>query len=279
MKAPLLSTQRLTGYTYSVVFLPGSGYGAAAFSNTVQNSLSILRNAFPDFRWVFPTPLKRSSALAGSEAAPQWFDVDNEHDSSEGEDVQVTGLRQNIIRLRDILNQEAHKLGGRWDRVILAGLDQGAGIAAHTLLSLYIAPRQSSDGETQPGRLGAFIGISGQMPFPGKSLVETHRLIGLGNATNYTQVLINTPVLLEHCADDTVVPVEDGYTLRDALTELGAHVNWKEYSTGGHWVNLPSGASDMVEFLKAILAYPLPDEDRVVSSRAFRILERHNMEL
>lgn len=65
--------------------------------------------------------------------------------------------------------------------------------------------------------------------------------------------LISTPVLLEHCQDDEVVPIANGARMRDLLSQLGISVDWHEYEDGGHWINEPQGVDDFVRFLQANL--------------------------
>jgi len=66
-------------------------------------------------------------------------------------------------------------------------------------------------------------------------------------------VLRSTPILLEHCVDDPLVPVAYGRILRDALVAYGATVEWKEYEKGGHWFKTPEGIDHTVEFLERTL--------------------------
>jgi predicted esterase len=110
----------------------------------------------------------------------------------------------------------------------------------HTLLNL-----------NAPQRLGAFLGFSCRMPFPGKSLADTRAVLGLEDVPGNNEVLRGTPVLLEHYVDDPLVLIDWGRTLRDTLGEFGAQVTWKEYPDGGHWFNSPVGMDDAVEFLKS----------------------------
>ncbi|CRK32846.1 hypothetical protein BN1723_014684 [Verticillium longisporum] len=141
-------------------------------------------------------------------------------------------------------NTEAETLGGQWGKVVLAGISQGGAVGAHTLLNL------ATDGET---RLGAFLGFSSRLPFPGRSLPETRKVLALEGVPTGDGVLRKTPVLLEHCADDPLVLVDWGRQLRDQLVEFGAQVTWKEYPDGGHWFNSPKGIDDAVAFVSQSL--------------------------
>ena len=165
----------------------------------------------------------------------------------------MPGLRENISRLRDILNQEAYRLGGRWDHLILVGVGQGATLAVQTILSLAVPPisaTTSSASDHRPARIGALVAISGMTPFTNRTLEETRRILGLQVPAGYEDILSNTPILIEHCVDDTVLSINDGQTLRDTLINFGMQVTWKEYASGGHWLNNPDGTADLITFLQ-----------------------------
>ncbi|CAI4213408.1 unnamed protein product [Parascedosporium putredinis] len=191
---------------------------------------------FPTFRWVFPqAPLSVPSGFP-NDRMHQWFDVWNIRDFSEQEDLQSPGLKKSVD-------------------------SPGGATSIHTLLNLKASSMRTGtpDGgeAAEAGRirpsLGAVIGISCRLPFPRPTLAETRRTLGAeGDDDDETEVLRNTPVLLEHCADDRTVLVEAGRALRDKLVEYGGQVTWKEYPDGGHWLNWPAGADDVVEFLQNV---------------------------
>jgi predicted esterase len=172
----------------------------------------------------------------------QWFDVWNVRDFSSREDLQSIGLKDSVPVIRHIIASEAAKLGGRYDRVILAGISMGAATGVHTLFNLDVP---ASGG----GRLGAFLGFSARCPFAGRTLAQMREVLGLQGVPGHDEVLRKTPVLLEHCADDPLVLVQNGRGLRDILRAFGAQVEWKEYPTGGHWFHSPDGMDDVVEFV------------------------------
>jgi len=182
------------------------------------------------------------------EKQSQWFDIWNVTNFSEREELQAVGLKESVKMMRSILASEITLLNGRSDRLVLAGISQGAATSVHTLLNLSLSP--ATYGEEVPQRLGAFLGFSCRMPFPGRSLAETRKVLDLEGVPDTDEILRNTPVLLEHCVDDPLVLVGNGRNLRDTLRRFGAQVTWKEYPNGGHWFNSPAGMDDAVEFLK-----------------------------
>ncbi|KAI0332801.1 alpha/beta-hydrolase [Cubamyces sp. BRFM 1775] len=233
-------------HTHTVVFLHGRGDNARNFAKSLvywrDSHNRSLFQAFPSFRWVFPqAPTRQCASLP--DKWPQWFDVWNVQDFADREELQAEGLREVVPQIRRLLANEASLLGERWDRVMLAGISMGGATAAHVLFHLDIPA-------TGGGRLAAFLGVSCRCPFLGRSLPEMRKAIGLEDGVpDHANVLRNTPVLLEHCADDPLVRLQNGYGMRDTLREFGAEVEWKEYPSGGHWFNTPAGMDDAVEFI------------------------------
>ncbi|KAF6814733.1 phospholipase carboxylesterase [Colletotrichum sojae] len=235
-----------TTHTHTVVFLHGRGDNALDFARSLNYSRDshnrTIADAFPTFRWVFPrAKLSKSVALPGGAEVSQWFDICNASNFSEREELQADGLRESVTNIREIIVREAEMLGGRYDHVILAGISQGAATSVHTLLNLKLPDDQKN--------LGAFLGFSCRMPFPGGSLGDTRAILGLSDVPEGDSVLRDTPVLLEHCVDDGTVPIALGRELRDTLRRFGSEVEWKEYPDGGHWFNSPGGIDDVVRFL------------------------------
>jgi predicted esterase len=165
---------------------------------------------------VFPEAGLRQTTALGGQKSSQWFDIWDVTNFSDHEEIQATGLRERVTSIRQILKNEAETLDWKWDHIILAGISQGAASSVHTLLNL-----------NAPQRLGAFLGFSCRLPFPGRSLADTRAVLGLEDAPGNNEVLRGTPVLLEHCVDDPLVLIDWGRTLRDTLGEFGARVTWK----------------------------------------------------
>ncbi|KAF7563109.1 hypothetical protein G7046_g997 [Stylonectria norvegica] len=251
--APLIVIQPSAPHTHTVVFLHGRGDTAANFRRSFPYSTDSqdhsLQELFPSFRWVFPQA-KIGPSMLGARVS-QWFDVYNVRNFSLHEDLQAVGLKESVNVIRTILADEAAALGGHWDRVILAGISQGAATSVHTLLNLSIPP--STDGNTTPRGLGAFLGFSCRMPFPGRALDETRKILDLNNVPDDAGVLENTPMMLQHCVDDPLVLIANGRALTETLRGFGANLTWKEYPDGGHWFNSPSGIDDAADFLRSVL--------------------------
>ena len=251
---PIITAPPTAPHTHTIVFLHGRGDNALNFSSSLSYSLDsrgrTLIEAFPSIRWVFPeAPLRKCASLP--DTMRQWFDTWDVRNLHEREELQAPGLKEVVPAIRDILAQEAELLGGRWDRLVLAGISMGAATGAHVLFNLDV-PSSSLSAIRKKG-LGGFLGFSGRCPFVGRSLTEMREVLALEGAAQGPSVLENTPVFLEHCVDDPLVNIHNGRALRDTLRQFGAPVVWKEYSGGGHWFNSPEGIDDAVGFLNGVL--------------------------
>ncbi|TWU72157.1 hypothetical protein ED733_003723 [Metarhizium rileyi] len=243
-------------HTHTVVFLHGRGDVAENFVASLNYSKDsrgrTLQEIFPSFKWVFPKAGVSASLSFGGNKVSQWFDIWNVSDFSEREEMQLPGLKESIVMLRKVLGVEANILGGHWDKIILAGISQGAATATHALLNLKL-PAAAEDGAGLTGGLAAFVGFSCRMPFPGRTLGETRAVLGLEDVPADDEVIQKTPMLLEHCVDDPLVLVQNGRVLRDTLRGFGAQVHWREYPDGGHWFHSPTGMDDVAEYLTHVL--------------------------
>ena len=244
--------------THTVVFLHGRGDNARKFAASLVHSRDsqnrTLFQCFPSFRWVFPqAPIRKCAS--SPDVWPQWFDVWNVRDFADREELQAVGLKEVVPTIRGILAEEAALLGGQWNRIILAGISMGAATSVHTLFNLDVPTAKG-------GGLAAFLGFSCRCPFAGRTLSEMRNVLGLEGVPQHNNVLRNTPMLLEHCIDDPLVLVQNGRGLRDILRGCGAQVAWKEYSSGMHWFNSPTGMDDVVGFLNYVLSTGKNEETR-----------------
>ncbi|KAB5547390.1 Alpha/Beta hydrolase protein [Coniochaeta sp. 2T2.1] len=238
-----------TSHTHTVVFLHGRGDNIHSFASALSSWRDSAGHnpaqAFPSFKWVFPQAPVRTLAADPAVSWPQWFDVWSTRDFTLREEMQLAGLREMVPAITDLLRKEADALGGRWDRVVLAGISMGGATAAHALFNLHVP-------ESEGGRLAAYMGFCARCPFAGRgrTLGDMRGVLGLDGVPGGAEVLRKTPVLLEHCVDDPLVKIENGRGLRDTLSAFGAGVEWKEYARGGHWFQSPDGMDDVVAFLR-----------------------------
>ncbi|KAK4199202.1 putative acyl-protein thioesterase 1 [Triangularia verruculosa] len=261
---PLKTPQYEYPHTHTLIFLHGRGDKVPSFltglsawesspavplhstePNPEPTALT-LRTALPTFRLVFPQAPLRTVAAAAARGEKlewnQWFDVWNTNDFSDREELQVEGLKESVSAIRELIRQEAQALGGRYDRIILAGISMGGATSIHTLFNL-----------DRP--IGAFMGFCCRCPFAEskETLGEMRAVLGLSDVPQGRQALNKTPILLQHCVDDPLVKIESGRNLREVLVNFGAQsVGWEEYETGGHWFKAPDGMNDVISFLREI---------------------------
>ena len=252
-------------HTHTVIFLHGRGDNTTAFARALRawhdSRGATLFDTFPSVRWVFPQAPVRPVAASrtdwgGEQRWPQWFDVWNTRDFADREELQLEGLREVVPQVRELIRREAEEgLGGKWERVVLAGISMGAATSVHTLFNLSVPAGK---------RLGGFMGFCARCPFAGRGLREMREVLGLREGVpegEENAVLRTTPMLLEHCVDDPLVLIERGRGLRDTLRGFGAEVEWREYERGGHWFHEPEGLDDAVRFLRRVFAEGGQGED------------------
>lgn len=240
-------------HTHTIVFLHGRDSFASEFAEEFFESQAsddrTLPEIFPNIKWVFPVSKMRKSARFGVEMS-QWFDMWSVEAPEEKLDLQIEGLNESINDIDVVVKQEAELVGP--ENVILGGISQGCATAIWTLMC-------------REGKLGGFVGLSSWLPSP--SIISSLAEVFEETMRSDTQGICDesvisslrgfecsrTPILLQHCRDDEVVPVGNGRALREELKDLGMAVDYKEYEHGGHWLNEPQGVDDIVEFLTGIL--------------------------
>ncbi|KAF2257076.1 alpha/beta-hydrolase [Trematosphaeria pertusa] len=160
-----------TGYphTHTVILLHGRSSTAQEFATDIFSLKTSTpdqkwRSTFPGIRWVFPDAGQRWCTPFKEERSA-WFDTYSLDDLSMRQDLQVSGLRDGIHLVKDIIEAEVERLAGQADRIILGGFSQGSAIA---LWSLFTGAAMTK------GPLGAFVGLSAWMPFTKKAKEVFH---------------------------------------------------------------------------------------------------------
>ncbi|KAK3681025.1 Alpha/Beta hydrolase protein [Podospora appendiculata] len=211
---------------------------------------------FPTVRWVFPPAEPLRSERFGVEIS-QWFDMWAAEDPQARSQTQLPGLQASVGRLCRVVEEEETLLPR--SRIVLGGISQGFATALATLFA---------DGR---GGFAGLCGFSSWIPLadgtasaisqesPRDQLVAMQRMYGGSNTCRQEELsplpqLTRIPILLEHCTDDGVIAVDNGIRMRETLLGLGFRdVEWREYDTGGHWINEPRGVDDLVRFLRRVM--------------------------
>ena len=241
LKAPFIIPP-LSSHTHTIIALHGRGSQGPEFAEelfeTPTSTNSTLEQRFPHCRWVFPTSQERFSTVF-REKKHEWFDIRSLTDPAMEENLQVEGLRDSISFLSKVIGEETALVGSS-SRVILLGLSQGCATGLLTLRAGNL-------------RLGAFMGLSGWMPFktqieetvpvsPGEKLKG--RLVKFFETTfgieiqtqksEGRQEIFETPVFLGHFTDDEYVNVKEGQEIGRVLIMMEMNVVWEKCEIGGH---------------------------------------------
>lgn len=251
-------------HTHTVILLHGRDSTAVEFAEEFFESQAsdgrTLSEIFPNIKWVFPNSKLRNSARFQTDMA-QWFDIWCVEEPGKRKELQVTGLRESIKLILNVICEEASSVSTK--HIILGGISQGCATAIHALMHCGV-------------QLNGFIGLCGWLPFQEEigtiarnttnvsSLQEIQILLNSSFSSSSSPALeklsknltspLFTPVFLAHSIDDPIVPISNGKRLAEELDRLGMAVLWKAYEDGGHWINEPQGVDDMVDFLQTIVA-------------------------
>ncbi|KAE8352790.1 Alpha/Beta hydrolase protein [Aspergillus coremiiformis] len=156
--APLVIAPLSEAHTHTIISLHGRGSNAERFGHELLASAN-LQARLPTVKFVFPTASKRRSTILKKIPIHQWYDNYSLEDPGQRTDLQIDGLCETAEFIRGLITEEARILGeGGYRKVILWGLSQGCAAGVFTLLGGW------SD-ITEAKTLGAFIGMSGWLPF------------------------------------------------------------------------------------------------------------------
>lgn len=229
-----------------------------------------LASCLPTWRWVFPTSRDRWSTTFQEEEC-SWFDAYSLTDIHARQNLQIDGLRESVLYILDILDNEIKFLGGQSNRLYLGGISQEMATA---LWTLFCATRRIHS------QLGGFVGLCGWMPFarqvedfkeasgPSRTSEEAqmqhcqvldffHNTIAghkksPANEANDASIL-STPVFLSYGTDDPWVSVELGRQASRVVRQIMGYVEWSEFigaEADGHWIKEPEGFDHILGFLE-----------------------------
>lgn len=228
-----------TAHRNTMIMVHGRGSDGKDFAEDLFNAEAItgetLQQRLPGTKWIFHMAHWRQSTFWKFQMK-EWFDLWSVEDLTLREGLQVNGLYESILYIRNIIDEEIQS-GTPPENIILGGISQGYATAIHVLLS----------GQHQ---LGGFIGVSGWIPFrtnlrAGDDNLRCFYMEKLNTAATTTEATLRTPVLTMHSTDDNVVNVKYGRNARMTLLDLGMEVEYKEYNQGEHWLFNSQGHDDI----------------------------------
>ncbi|KAK4143246.1 Alpha/Beta hydrolase protein [Dichotomopilus funicola] len=224
-------------HTHTAIMLHGRGSNGPEFAQELAETAAPgqkhLLQRFPSWRWVFPSSQQEMWSIAFEETLPAWFEAHSLTDTSERQDLQISGIKQSVAHIQAIVDREVESLGGEADRVVIMGISQGGAVGMWTLLC------QRNLGR----RVGAFVGASTWLPFAryiqellGKNDSSGETPAGTGSSDVFVRdmlstwlspngpestgrQLLSTPVFLGHGNDDAFVGVDLGQEARKVLDD------------------------------------------------------------
>jgi len=201
--------------TASVIWMHGLGADGYDFVDIIPE-LQLPRTL--GVRFIFPHAPQRPITINGGYVMRAWYDLLS-HDiasapapdisgSRAGSDLRSgneddAGIRASEQAIRALIQREINK-GIPASRIVLAGFSQGGAIALHT-------------GLRYPQHLAGILGLSTYLPLASNLRAERHP----ANA--------DTPVLMLHGHDDTVITIEEAESACAALKACGYAVEWHAY--------------------------------------------------
>jgi predicted esterase len=232
MATPTRSVAPTAPHSHTIISLHGRGSNGSVFCDELfeseDNSGRFFIDIFAGIKWVFPTA---TESYDQSEDESRWFDMSSVQRPQENSKIERLGLWHSVAQVLQVVKTETDIVGGQ--NVMLAGISQGCAIGIFALLASGM-------------QIGGFIGLSGWLPL-------AEEVQGIMNVPGRARDVLRTPVLLQHCKDDDVVPVENGNDFRIRLGEIGMCVIWECFEEGGHWLNEPNGMDGLVDFIQAVM--------------------------
>lgn len=182
---------------WSIIWLHGLGADGNDFAPIVPE---LVRNGWPNLRFVFPHAKVRPVTINGGVPMRAWYDIVSQSIDQRADGI---GVRESVAEVDALIARERDR-GVPASRVILIGFSQGGAIAL-------------ANGLRREAGLAGIAALSTYLPLAAQT---TNEITAAGRAT---------PVFMAHGAQDPVVPQTLGQRSRAALEALGVNVQWHSY--------------------------------------------------
>ena len=186
-----------SAHKYSVIWLHGLGADGHDFEGIAPE---LHLNAEPNIHFIFPNAPVQPITVNGGMHMRAWYDV---LEMSLERKVDIAGIYQSAKLLVQLIEQEMDK-GIPSEHILLAGFSQGGVIALHAGLNF-------------PHKLAGIIALSTY--FPTLEQLKTEP-----SAANKA-----TPIFMAHGILDSVVAIESGKAVFNALQALDYNIEWHDY--------------------------------------------------
>ncbi len=176
-------------------------------------------------RFVFPHAPRRPVTINGGRVMRAWYDI---YDGAFTRREDEQGIQASAQQVAAFIRREEER-GIPSRRIVLAGFSQGGAIALHT-------------GLRHPRPLAGIMVLSSYLPLAQRLATERH------------PANRDTPVLMIHGTQDTIVPPALAAVSRRILEGLGQPLEWHAFSMG-HEVS-PAAIGVIADWLRRRLASP-----------------------
>ena len=192
-----INIQPKSAHKHTVIWLHGLGADGHDFESIAPQ---LHLNAESCIHFIFPNAPIQPVTINGGMEMRAWYDI---LEMSLERKVDVAGIYQSEKMLGRLIEREMLK-GIPSEHIVLAGFSQGGVIALHAGLRC-------------PYKLAGIIGLSAYLPTLEQLKVER-------STANYA-----TPIFMGHGILDSVVAIESGKAVFNALNDLGYHIEWHDY--------------------------------------------------
>jgi phospholipase/carboxylesterase len=196
-KLSTVEIQPTDTHQYSVIWLHGLGADGHDFED-VARELHV--NVAPHIRFIFPNAPIQAVTVNGGMEMRAWYDI---LAMTLEREVDINGIYQSAALIDQLIAREQSE-GIAAENILLAGFSQGGVIALHV-------------GLRYPERLAGMIALSTYLP----TLTQLSSEQAVANK--------NTPIFMGHGILDSVVAIESGKAVFDALHAQGYPIQWHDY--------------------------------------------------
>jgi len=196
-KLSTVEIQPTDTHQYSVIWLHGLGADGHDFED-VARELHV--NVAPHIRFIFPNAPIQAVTINGGMEMRAWYDI---LAMTLEREVDINGIYQSAALIDQLIAREQSE-GIAAENILLAGFSQGGVIALHV-------------GLRYPERLAGMIALSTYLP----TLTQLSSEEAAANK--------NTPIFMGHGILDSVVAIESGKAVFDALHTQGYPIQWHDY--------------------------------------------------
>jgi phospholipase/carboxylesterase len=192
-----IEIQPTADHQYSVIWLHGLGADGHDFEDVAQ---ALHLTVAPHIRFIFPNAPIQAVTVNGGAKMRAWYDILALELERK---VDINGIYQSATLINQLIERERSN-GIAAEHILLAGFSQGGVIALHVGL------RYSE-------KLAGIIALSAYLP----TLAQLQTEAAPANK--------NTPIFIAHGILDSVVAIESGKAVFDALHAQGYHTQWHDY--------------------------------------------------